>query len=376
MTKILRMKFTGNAVLTPEYPDDLEEEDYGPLVAIMPGARRRRQGLFSRPQIDAQFAFVKFDYAQLVVTGPKDRDADYKYPEETDVHTGVCFLEREEIYFDIPPIESTLTFVPGDVSGTAQIGSTQTQWIARWKDFSFGRGALYADVVGSKTRDCVQVTIPGGEVSAEFIAEPIARIDFDYGNPGEPSYVRPYAQQVVVTMTFDDSRPYVRLRSDPFNPVTNEESSYLTFIWGGRSTIDLVFGNGSMSSLQSLLSGSFAGHDHQGDYDSEFQALYDIVDCPPDTPNQRQPLPHILSFEISHIPCISTMIGAPTPVEGPKNEAAAFAASVSSTATFASPERAGVPSPNAEIIPSPKADPIGNTQFKSRTLPSQGRQRR
>jgi hypothetical protein len=369
MTKSLRMKFTGNAVLTPAYPDETDGHllpKDGPLVAIMPGARRRRPGVFERQQIDAQFAFLYFEYAQLVLQQNDDRDADYKYPDETNIRTGVAFLEREEISLEVGA--GRLTFVEGSTTGSPQVGSRETKWIARWKDFSFGRGKLKPGVLHGHD-DYVRVVMPTGEVSAGFVGDPIARIDFDYANidQGETSIVFPYAQEIVLTVDFADSAQFVRLRCDPFG---GGRTSYFTFTWGGRSTIELLFGNGSLASLQSVLTGSIAGHNHVGDYDAEFDVIYDIADCLPDTPNHRLPLPHIMSFEILRIPCIATMIDS---------DSGTFAPATADVLDLK--ERREAPSPSADTFPPPKDEPTttssdARTMFRPRTLPTQGRQRR
>ena len=304
MSKYLKMKFTGNAVLTPEYPDNLNAIN-GPAHAIMPGARQRRQSEFHGQQIDAQFIFVTFPYAQLVVAADNDRDADYKYPTVITADTGVCFLEEEAIVVETTSQSDTLTFVNGDTSSFPTVNSHETGRIARWTDFSHGAGAL-KDGIPETPGHYVLVTIPGGEISSGYVSNQIARIDMDYGDVSEAA---PYAQEIVVSIPFDDSVTSVSLSCTPF-PGSYAQPSFLTFIWGGRPSIDLLFGNGSMASLQSVLSGDVAGHDHQGDYDVEFDVLYDIIDCPADG-NGRRPLPHIRSTEVLHVPCISSMIGQP-----------------------------------------------------------------
>lgn len=303
MSKKLRMAFTGNAVLTPAYPDDLQPKD-GPLTAIIPGARRRRHALFEHQQINAQFAFLKFDYPQLVVQANNDRDADYVYPNDEDKQQGLCFLEREEIFLQVS--DGPLTFKSGEVTTYPHVGSQETEYIARWEDFALGRAALKPNILKS-FGDYARVVVPQGEVTAGFVAEPIARIEFDYGEDQPIPF--PYAQEIVVTIVFDDDVQEVTFQCDLFPPHhRNEETSFLTFTWGGRPTIDLLFGNGSLASIFSVLTGPIAGHDHLGDYDDEFDVLYDIIDCEEDDEG-RQPLPHIKSAEILRIPCISSMIG-------------------------------------------------------------------
>lgn len=310
MSKTLRMSFTGNAVLTPAYPDDLQPRN-GPLTAIMPGARRRRKALFDHQQINAQFAFLQFDYPQLVVEALNDRDADYIYPSEEDKQQGLCFLEREQVFLQVE--DGPLTFRDGDVTAYPTVDSHETKYIARWDDFALGNAKLKPGVL-ERFDDYVRVVIPHGEITAGFVAEPIARIEFDYG-PVTPVAL-PYAQEIVVTIEFEDAVTEVTLRCDPFPPfMENEESSFLTFTWGGRPSIDLLFGNGSLASIYSVLTGPIAGHDHLGDYDDEFNVLYDIVDCKEDD-DGRQPLPHIKSSEVLRIPCISSMIGDGTTVTG------------------------------------------------------------
>lgn len=302
MTKVLRMKFTGNAVLTPDYPDGLEPIN-GPLYAVMPGARRRRNSPFVGQQIDAQFAFVMFPYQQLIVKASNDRDADYKYPDVATARTGICFLEREDLAVEATPAENQLTFQAGDTSGFPTIGATETKWIARWRDFASGGRAALKPTVLTSPGDYVRVRMPAGHVTAGFVAEPIARLDFDYGLAPVP---RPYAQEIVVTMTFADTVPSVTLSCQPF-PGSGGQPTFLTFGWFGSPSIDLLFGNGSLASIQSVLTTPIAGHDHQGDYDVEFDVLYDAVNCLPDNAG-RLPLPHLKSFEILRVPCIASMI--------------------------------------------------------------------
>jgi hypothetical protein len=251
--------------------------------------------------------FVVFPYLQLVVPSDRQgRSADFKYPDETAPSMGVCFFENEELTIEESPIEHSLTFVPGSVVGMfPRVGSSETNFVARWADFAQGRASLKSGVL-DQSGDFVRVQMPGGRVSSGFVAEPIALIDFDYIAPRTPF---PFAQEIVVSMTFADSVNAVSLRCDPFDGKFQE--SVLTFTWGGRPSIDLLFGNGSLASLQSVLSGSTAGHDHQGDFDIEFDVMFDIIDCPPDGQG-RQPLPHIRSSEVLHVPCTSTMIASGT----------------------------------------------------------------
>ncbi len=326
MTKTLKIAFTGNAVLTPPYPDNL-----GPiqqkLYAVMPGARRVRQSDLRPDQINAQFAFLKFPYRHLVVTEDDDRDADYKYPDTRDTTTGLCFLEREHLFIEQPPHEQTLTFDSSPATGTPTTSSTGVGWIARWRDFAAtGNSGLKRDIL-NVAGDYSRVQIDAGHVSSGFISEPIARIDFDYGD--DPP-TRSYAQEIVVTLTYDDSTPYVTLRSAPFKPFPggSAEPSALRFDWYDAPEIKILFGNGSLSSiLNALKEPPLAGNDHDGDYDIEFEVLYDIINIQPDSQN-RLPLPRIISNEILRVPCVASMID----LISPEGTAATTTADVTTTA--------------------------------------------
>lgn len=372
MSKYLKMRFTGNAVLTPDYPDDLANGPAipGPLYAIMPGARRRRKSAFDGQQIDAQFAFVIFDNRQLMVDGTDDRRPDYKYLRGDNTELGVCFLERENVLVTTGPTSDSITFVNGNTSGFPNLNSSETQRIARWKDFAFKRAYLKPHVLEDPTTisDYVRVIMPGGQVASGYISNQIAKVDFDFYQTSTPAA---YAQEIVVTIPFEDSAQNVTLSCTPF-PGSAEKTTSLTFIWGGRPSIDLLFGNGSMASLQSVLDGSIAGRDHEGDYDVEFEVLYDIIDCTIDGDSYR-PLPHIRSAEILRIPCISSMIGQQS----------------GDSSTDATPARKITPRTNTAVAgsgseESPSTTPATpatttvtkKTDRKPRTLQSQGRQRR
>ena len=309
MTKLLNLSFTGNAALTPEYPDNLKPIT-GPLKAIMPGARRQRPSLFDGQHINSQFVFLLFPFRQLVVSrGRLSRSTDYKHPNETAPETGVCFFESEQITIQStkPPREGNqLYFVEGDVTKRfPKVGSKETAWIARWTDFSFGYGSLKPETL-TDPGDYVRMVMNGGIVSAGVSHEPIARLDFDYDRKVDPF---PYAQQIVLTMTFDDDVENVDLVCTPFSKTA--DTTTLTFTWGGRPSIDLFFGNGSLASLQSVLAGSVSGHDHEGDFDVEFDVMLDIIKCRADAQG-RQPLPHIRSAEVSHVPCTAAMVAMPS----------------------------------------------------------------
>ncbi|HYI11148.1 MAG TPA: hypothetical protein VEK57_18975 [Thermoanaerobaculia bacterium] len=302
MPKYLRVAFTGNAVLTPDYPDDYQPI-FGPLTAVMPGARQRRPSTFRTDPIHAQFAFLKFPYPHLVLENDEHRDADYKFPDVRDATTGLCFLEREELRL-VTPASNVLTFDPTIPTHYPTTASTETEWVARWRDFALGGNARLRPGVLTGEGDYVRVVLPGGDVTASFVGEPIARIDFDYGAP----YPRVYAQEIVVTLTFDDSIPSVILEALPFQG-TGARPSFFEFRWYDSPEISIQFGNGSMASIENVLRGSFAGLDHEGDFDLEFEVLYDIVDCNEDDPFfRRLPVPRVISREVLRIPCIATML--------------------------------------------------------------------
>jgi hypothetical protein len=308
MTKLLKLAFTGSTVLTPDYPDDLSPIP-GPLVAVLPGARRVRPSTFRTNQINAQFAFVRFDIANLAVTeGDRtSRDADHRHPDLRDPVAGLCFLERESLFLDPEPLDTALSFDNSAITTYPTTSSTATKWIARWRDFAAGGNPfLLPEVFGDV--DVTRVLISSGVVSSAFVHEPIARISFDYGVNPE---TRPYAQEIVVTLSYDDSVESVSLvaisLSDDGTP---REPSRLTFKWYDKPEIKLLFGNGSLAAIQSVLQGLFAGQDHQGDFDFEFEVLYDVVFCEDDDLN-RLPLPRITNNEIHRVPCIASMVSGP-----------------------------------------------------------------
>ena len=306
MPKSLKISFTGSAVLTPPYPDDFGPLQ-GPLTAIMPGARHVRKSTF-RDQISAQFTVLLFPYRHLIVESPQDRDADYKYPDLKDVQTGLCFLENEELkLLEGPPaIEKQITFDNSPTTAFPTLESRGTGYIARWQDFAAGGRAKIKDGVltNRSDKDFVSVLLPAGEVTSGFVAEPILRVNFDYG---ENSETRAYAQKIVVTLTYPDETQAVTFaatrsngRTDPF---------MITLAWYDATEIEILFANGSLESILNVLRGSFVGQDHDGDYDLEFEVLYDVVDCYGDRLN-RLPLPQIRSQETLRVPCIASMVAS------------------------------------------------------------------
>jgi hypothetical protein len=318
MPRYLTIAFTGNTVLTPDYPDNLWPID-GPLSAVLPGARHRRPSTLGT-QIDSQLAFMTFRYRHLLIDAYNSRDADYKYPGTRRVTAGLCFLEREHLELVTRPIERQLTFDPSPITCAPAIGSTGALWIARWHDFAVEGQASIRPQVFVDQGDHVRLDIPAGHISAAFVSEPIARVDFDYGYYKK---VRPYAQEIVVTLTFDDSVPYVEFLSWPFVEGTGlppAEPSSLKFKWCDASTMKIIVGNGSLASIESVLRSSFAGHDHEGDFDVEFEVTYDVVNCEPDYYGVK-PLPLITNHEILRVPCIASMVAA-APVVAEAKEAA------------------------------------------------------
>jgi len=300
MAKTLKLCFTGSIVLTPEYPWPLHDIG-GPLIGVMRGGRHRRRSTFPADQVDAQFAFLDFDYPQIVLGATDARDADYKYPTPSTVKKGLIFFEREQLQVMTPPRDVQLTFDGSDASVPPTTSSTATRYIARWSDFAGGGNPGLKQEVLTRDDDWTRIVIPAGKVSSRFVDPRIASIDFDYGNT---PVSKKYAQEIVVTLTYDDSTPNVILRSFPFDP--HAESTSLTFTWHDKDDIVLLFGNGTLEAILSVLSGSFAGEDHVGDYDKDFEILYDIMKVDPDHLG-RLPLPKITSVETSRIPCIATM---------------------------------------------------------------------
>lgn len=336
MTKVLKMSFTGSAILTPAYPTDLSPID-GPLTALMPGARRVRRSTFE-DQINAQFTFVVFPYRHLVHESQDERDADYKYPDIKNVTTGLVFLEREEMRIeafvsDRPNGElpnGIISFDTSPSTGTPSVNSTGAGYIARWEDFAAGGNSRVVWGLHGEG-DFVRIIIPAGEVSSGFVGEPIARINFDYG---QDSPTKAYAQKIVVTMFFDDVFTDVTLNSTVFGGGPRDPYK-LRFRWYDKSSIELLFANASLESMLNVLRGSFVGQDHEGDYDLEFEVLYDPDERPnPNRPRLihvrpdaegRLPLPQIRSLETLRVPCIASMItSSPEALEvAPESDAVA-----------------------------------------------------
>jgi hypothetical protein len=309
MTRYLKFAFTGTSVLTPDYPDDLAPIP-GPLIAVMPGARRVRPSSFRTNQINAQFAFVTFPIGHLDVTqgDRSSRDADHRHPDLRNPVRGFSFLEYENLTIDPPPLDTYLTFDSSPMTTFPTRHTTGARWIARWRDFA-GQGFPYIEPNAvTSDIDAVRVIMPGGYVSAGFDHEPIARVSFDYGPRPE---TRAFAQEIVVTMAFDDSVESVSLLASSLSDGTPLEPSRLTFKWYDKQEMKLLFGNGSLAAIQSVLNGSFAGQDHQGDFDFEFEVTYEIVTCQEDE-NGRLPLPRVMNNEILRVPCIASMVSGPT----------------------------------------------------------------
>jgi hypothetical protein len=335
MPKTLKLAFTGNAVLTPAYPDNLTPIP-GPLYAIMPGARRVRRSDFQNNQINAQFAFLTFPYRHLVVEEPSDRDADHKHPDTRDTKVGLCFLQREHLFISPPPLDNQLTFDDSPATAFPTTASTGVEYVARWADFAAAGNTELNDGFLDGEGDYVRVQIDGGKVSASFVSEPIAVIDFDYG---EDSERRAYAQEIVVTMTYPDEAEFVLVAAEPFSDEA-AEPSVLKFYWYDASEIKILFGNGSLASINSVLSGSFAGNDHEGDFDVEFEVLYKAVHCEPDQLG-RLPLPQIVSNEILRVPCVGSMVSPPG--SNVSSTTSAFSSAKAAPAATQAPREPGAP---------------------------------
>lgn len=305
MAKRLRLSFTGSAVLTPAYPTDLTSIQ-GPLLALMPGARRARRSTFA-DQINAQFTFACFPYRHLVHEAEEDRDADYKYPDLKNVTTGVAFLEKEELRIEQPPPGGMISFDSSSSTAAPTLASTSAGYIARWGDFAAGGEAKVIPGPNDEG-DFVRVVIPSGAVSSAFVHQPIARINFDYG---PNSATKAYAQKIVVTVDFDDRVEEVTLIASRFGAGTRNPYK-LRFNWYDSSEFEILFGNASLESLLNVLRGSFVGQDHEGDYDLEFEVLYDesespVIHCERDSVG-RLPLPQVMTLETLRVPCIASMI--------------------------------------------------------------------
>ena len=316
MPKLLQLAFTGTCLLTPEYPEDLTPIQ-GPLKAILPAGRRTRPSTFGNTPINAQFAVIVFDWGNLhVPTGdPSARRSDHQYPDLRTPTKGLCFLEREYLILDPAPLDTHLTFDDSPTTSYPTTASTATKWIASWSRFAANANAnpRLKPEVWSPDFGAVHVEIPAGVVSAGFVDEPVPRINFDYGPRPE---TRPYAQEIRITLTYGDGIDSVTLVS-----VGAGEPSRLTFKWHDAPTMKLTFGNGSLASILSLLQGSFAGQDHQGDFDLEFEVTYDAVAHEPDH-NGHSPLPRVMSNEVLRVPCISSMVASdPTEFAAASKEA-------------------------------------------------------
>ncbi len=322
MDKRVFLAFTGVAVVAPAYPGAERWPAPGPIYALMPNSPRARrfpaydlQFPDRTADVSAHFAFAVFPYAHLV-TGAGNRGADYKYPNELVVDQGACFLFREQLTIDPPPIETDVRYVEGDTSGVPEPDAQAAGWIADWKKFApagpdspfpgmahFYENALFGD------GDFVRLVLPGGLISSRFACAPPPKAHFPYGDivPNPPT--RFFAHEIIVRLTFPETTTEFRLRSSPFYG-SDLGPTDLVFAWGDATEFKITFANGAHASLQNVFSGSCAGHDHEGRADHEFQLLYkDVIDCPPDE-FERKPVPVITTKEILRIPCLASMIEA------------------------------------------------------------------
>jgi len=319
MLKRLHFAFTGVVVLAPGYPGPGRPETPGPIYVLMPNSPRvRRFPAFDledparTADVSAHIAFAVFPYENLITT-PGYRGADYKYPTELIVDKGVSFLHREALSIYPPPMNTTVIYVEGDTSGVPDQNAIAAGWIADWKKFApsgdeefpsmghFYEAALFGE------GDFIRLELPGGVISSRFACQPPPKAFFAYGDLGNPPASRFFAHEIVVTMTFGETNTNFTLRSKPFAG-SEDGPTDLSFEWGDATEMRITFANGAVASMENVLSGSCAGHDHEGRADHEFQLLYkDVIYCPEDA-DGRKPVPVITSREILRIPCLSSTI--------------------------------------------------------------------
>jgi hypothetical protein len=312
--KRVHLAFTGVAVLQPAYRGP-GQAVFEPLIAIMPESRRARvseevildDGRVLGPrQIDAHHVFAVFPHAHLVRT-PQTRDADYEYPTEREPEQGVCFFEREELIPWPPPLNTAVTYddSPAGEDAVPTKASTGAGWIANWGKFAPGGNAhFYAGVIDEPGPFVRVRSERGGRISAGFVFEPPPKASFLYESV-KPIY---FAHETVVTLDYPGETEFFELRSRRFDTSDAREPLDLVFEWADTDEFKITFGNGSLVSLQGLLNGHFAGHDHAGPVDYEFQILRDVVSCEPDSLYHRLPVPYVTSREIVRVPCVASML--------------------------------------------------------------------
>lgn len=312
--KKVHLAFTGVAALQPAYRGP-GQAVFEPIIAIMPESKRARvseevildDGRRLQPkQIDAHHVFAVFPHAHLVRT-LQTRDADYEYPTEREPEMGVCFFEREELIPWPQPLNNAVTYDDSPVADNVvpTKSSTGAGWIANWKNFAPGGDAHFRGGVTHATGPFVRVRFPeGGRISAGFVFEPPPKASFLYENV-KPIY---FAHETIVTLCYPGETEFFELLSTRFEPPSDKEPLDLVFEWADTDEFKITFGNGSLVSLEGLLNRQFAGHDHAGPVDYEFQILRDVVCCKPDSLYRRLPVPYITSREIVRVPCVASML--------------------------------------------------------------------
>lgn len=315
MSKFLRLAFTGIACLGPAYRG--QEKVSGPLVAVMPTAHHARFGSDGETQVDAHFVYAAFNAAHLVTPRNKAekkkyRRADHEVVDERRKKWALCFLDREMLVVDPPPVtederkqETEIRYnVSGNRTGLPGKGSTHVEWIARWSQFAAGGNARFKTHALEGKASLVRVVIPGGEVAAGFACPYTPQVRFLYGK----ELTGYFAHEIVVTLRYKDETETVTLRSTPFDTEPPYRPRDLVLTWGTADVIDLKIGNSSIDEMDNVLR-KYCGRQHEGRKDYEFEILYDVVACAPDRNNGgRLPLPEVLTNETRPVPCLATMI--------------------------------------------------------------------
>jgi hypothetical protein len=280
----------------------------------MPASPRARRASNPSIQIDAQLAFVEFSLRQLVESDT-NRSPDFRYGSGR-TRRGLSLLSAERLTVAEKPLngdrvtyeEDDPTYRPqGD--GVPSISSKHAGWIANWEVFARGANPRLKDL-STVGQSYVELILPGGHLSGVFRCDTpdISRAQFLFGQ-SQPQY---YAHETVVTLRYPlTTRDFV-LRSESLNGNTTTD---LTFTWGDADEIEILIGNGSLSSINNVMLGDFCGHDHQTLTDFEFECLYDVIDCARDV-DGRLPVPRVLGREIRQIPCIVSTIGTAPADEG------------------------------------------------------------
>lgn len=319
MAKTVKLAFTGVACVTPAYAG--VPEVAGPIRAILPCSPGARLGSNGKTQIDAHFVFASFQHVHLVQDQEKKRLADHKVMNVHGREMGLCLFDNEQLTIGPNPNNKTVKYdLTAPSTGVPKPGYTHVEWIPRWEKFASNRKAKLKDLVAEKA-EFVSVDLPAGDVAAGFVCPLTPKVEFLHGTEA----ARFYAQEITVTLHYDDETPNFILSSAPIaSAVTTAKSKArgkgaangailataakredLVFTWGTSDEIKITIGNGSLASVESALNES-CGHEHRGKIDYEFEVIYDAVSV--NDPQNQRPVPIVKNSEIRQIPCIATMI--------------------------------------------------------------------